>query len=204
MNTTTDNDTTISPAPTDTLQPWLSAAYSRPTSIISKYNNIIFTPQGESRVAQIAGWIVGLVHGGQRELAAKIAADITRQFEYLNTYGGEAEGFTFSDGSPVTKLRRYMVQLGDDGTFGGFTVGWYRVVTMTDTQSIPPGRLLQSSWGGTFDTTRWNITTDPDLRESQMFRYQYSMNGGLLYHGPGGGETFSVTIGDVRFWSIHT
>jgi hypothetical protein len=30
------------------------------------------------------------------------------------------------------------------------------------------------------------------------------MNGGLLYHGPGGGETFSVAVGDVRFWSIHT
>ena len=204
MNTTTDNDTPISPAPVDNLKPWLSAAYGRPGTITSKYHNIIFTPEGASRVAQIAGWIVGLVHGGQRELASKIAADITRQFEYLNTYGGEVEGLSFADGSPVIKLRRYMVQLGDDGTFGGFTVGWYGVVPMSEAQTIPSGHLLQSSWGGTFDTRRWNISDDPEMRESQMFQYRYSFNGGLLYHGPGGGETFAVTIGDVRFWSIHT
>ena len=203
MNTTTDNDTPISPAPTDYLQPWLSAAYGRPGNVTGKYLRIIFTPQAESRVAQIAGWIVGLVHGGQRELASKIAADITRQFEYLNTYGGEAEGFSFSDGTPVENVPRYMVQLGDDGTFGGFTVWWARAIEQSGCGDMERGSLMQGRWGETYEVTRWN-SRDAEVRHTAMFHFVKSMNGGLLYHGPGGGETFAVTVGDVKFWSIHT
>lgn len=39
---------------------------------------------------------------------------------------------------------------------------------------------------------------------STVVHYGFSHNGGLLYHGPGGGEVFAVTLGDVRGWSVHT
>ena len=50
-------------------------------------------------------------------------------------------------------------------------------------------------------------TDDPDRRWGASYvhgEYGYSHNGGLLYHGPGGGETFAVTLGDCKAWSIHT
>ena len=39
-------------------------------------------------------------------------------------------------------------------------------------------------------------------RYSQYYTYGY--NGGLIYHGPGAGETFSVTLETNALWSIHT
>jgi len=39
---------------------------------------------------------------------------------------------------------------------------------------------------------------------SEIVHYGFAYNGGLLYHGPGGGEVFAVTLGDVRGWSVHT
>ena len=192
-----------SPAPIDNLKPWLNAAYGRASSLTGLYRNIIFTPEAEGRVAQIAGWLAGLVHAGQRDAAEKIAEDITAQFEYLNGYGGEAEGQTFGDGSPVRNLRRYMVQLGDDGTFGGFTVGWYSLASEEQANDTMRPSLLRDRWNSIYNTSRWNAADSP-VRHSATFYYQFAFNGGLLYHGPGGGETFSVSIGNPRFWSIHT
>lgn len=34
--------------------------------------------------------------------------------------------------------------------------------------------------------------------------YAFSHPGGLLYHGPGGGENFAVTLENNALWSIHT
>lgn len=39
---------------------------------------------------------------------------------------------------------------------------------------------------------------------SEIVHYGFAYNGGLLYHGPGGGEVFAATVGDVRGWSTHT
>lgn len=152
---------------------------------------------------QIAGWLVGLNCAGQREMAEKIAEDINAQLAYLNGYGGMVES-EFEDGSPVPNVPRYMIQLGDDGTFGGFTVGWYRAIRDS---SLPDGDsdgMLRNRWGSFVDHQRWSPQTEGVLREVVRFVYRFSMNGGLLYHGPGGGETFSVTVGTPRFWSIHT
>lgn len=37
-----------------------------------------------------------------------------------------------------------------------------------------------------------------------VYRAKYLFNGGLIYHGPGAGETFSVTLTPVDGWSVHT
>ena len=103
-------DTETSPAPVDHLKPWLNACYGRVTSLTGKYHNLQFSESGEARAAQIAGWLVGLCHAGKRDLAEKVAADITSQFEYLNGYGGDLQDVTFEDGSPVLKVPRYVVE----------------------------------------------------------------------------------------------
>lgn len=193
-----------SPAQTvDHLKPWLSAAYGRVSHITGLYRNIVFTPEGEGRVAQIAGWLTGLCHAERREMAEKIAEDISAQFAYLNGYGGMVES-EFEDGSPVPNVPRYMVQLGDDGTFGGFTVGWYRAVREGSPQDGDRSRFLRNRWDSLVDHARWGSQQEGLPREMVRFLYAFSFNGGLLYHGPGGGETFSVTLGTPRFWSIHT
>jgi hypothetical protein len=150
----------------------------------------------------IAGWLTGLAHGGQRDLAEKAAADITAQFEYLNGYGGDVEA-TFEDGAPILKVPRYMMSLSDDGTFGGFSVVWYRAVREGSSADGDRSRFLRNRWGSLVDHRRWG-SQQVEPREVVTFYFQPTMNGGLLYHGPGGGETFSVAVGDTRFWSIHT
>lgn len=55
-------------------------------------------------------------------------------------------------------------------------------------------------------TPTWvNEDTPSSIRTSStLVHYGFLYNGGLLYHGPGGGEVFAVTLGDVRGWSVHT
>ena len=195
--------TEISPTPTvDHLKTWLDAAYGRSGGVTGLYRNIVFTVEGEARVMQIAGWLVGLTHAGKRDLAEKIAEDINSNLEYLNGYGG-TEQAAFEDGSPVPNVPRYVVQLGDDGTFGGFTVAWYRAFREGSPEDGDRHGCLRNRWDSIVDHSRWGPQTEGP-REVARYLYRFSMNGGLLYHGPGGGETFAVTLGDVRFWSVHT
>jgi hypothetical protein len=55
-------------------------------------------------------------------------------------------------------------------------------------------------------TPSWaNAETPSYIRTTgAIIHYGFVYNGGLLYHGPGGGEVFAVTLGDVRGWSVHT
>lgn len=196
--------TEISPTPTtvDHLKPWFSAAYGRASHLTNTYRNIVFTPEAESRVAQIAGWLVGLTHAGKRAEAEQIAEDINANLAYLNGYGGMLET-EFEDGSPVLNVPRYIIRLGDDGTFGGFTVGWFRAIREGSEQDGDRSGMLRNQWDSLVDHCRWGAETSAP-REFVRFIYRFDFSGGLLYHGPGGGETFSVNVGTPRFWSIHT
>jgi len=202
MNMLSDNHSDISPAPVDHLNQWIAAAYSGAGSVTSKYANLVFTPEAESRVQQIAGWFVGLVHGGRKDLAEQAAEDINRRFMYLNEYGGNVED-TFGDGTPVVGVPRYKVRLGDDRTFGGFTLGWHRAVRGGSERDGDRSSFLRNRWDSLVDHPRWGQDAAGE-REMVTHYYGFDFHGGLVYHGPGGGETFSVSIGEVSFWGIHT
>ena len=195
--------TATSPASVDHLAPWMRAAYGRSGGVVGEYKRLVFTPEGEARVMQIAGWLMGLTHAGRRDLAEKMAEDINAQFAYLNEYGGMMET-EFEDGSPVPNVPRYMVSIGDDGTFGGFTVAWYRAFREGSPEDGDRHGCLRNRWDNLVDHSRWGPQKEGAPRELVKFLYRFTMNGGLLYHGPAGGETFSVTVGTPRFWSIHT
>ena len=202
MNTTTDNDTATSPASIDHLKPWSAAAYSGAGSVTSMYNNITFTAEADTRVQQIAGWFVGLIHGGRKDLAEQAAEDIAKRFAYLNGYGGNVES-SFGDGAPVVGVPRYKVRLGDDRTFGGFTLGWYRAIRGGSDKDGDRSSFLRNRWDSIVDHPRWGQDAAGE-REMITHYYRFDFHGGLAYHGPGGGETFSVALGDISFWGIHT
>ena len=92
----------------------------------SLWPGLYFTRSGEGRLMNIAGYIVGLHQSGKEELATKLAESLDAKLMYLGRYGGTREFET--PGTPCTAtFRKYRVFLGDDGTFGGFTVSWHRV-----------------------------------------------------------------------------
>ena len=88
-----------------------------------------FTRTGEGRLMNIAGYIVGLHQSGKEELATKLAESLDAKLTYLGSYGGSREFETPGTPNKVS-FPEWRVFLGDDGTFGGFTVSWYRVYSM--------------------------------------------------------------------------
>ena len=127
------------------------------------------------------------------------------------------------------------VILGDDGTFGGFSVGWYRPIApavyeakLTEARKLKedfPERKVHQipvEYYSVAELTRklLNVTerVDPNAKYSDeltehkfvtdhgsvQIYYTFSHPGGLLYHGPGGGENFAVTLESNALWSVHT
>ena len=88
---------------------------------------LYFTRSGEGRLMNIAGYIVGLHQSGKEKLATKLAESLDANLMRLGSYGGTREFETPGTPSKVS-FPEWRVFLGDDGTFGGFTVSWYRVI----------------------------------------------------------------------------
>lgn len=77
---------------------------------------LCFQPGGLLRLGSILGGIdsLGAAH---LDLAQAMATDILRKLDGLSTYGGEID----------TGVPANLISLADDGTYGGFTLLWYRV-----------------------------------------------------------------------------
>lgn len=226
--TTTTTDTT-------TALDWFERfvyGYASEYTLNSRYGYaIVFTPGAVARFASIAGWLTGLKHGGKRDLAEALATDLDAALARLASYGRREE-FEVIDGTRASVVGRVTVPrmkvvLGDDGTFGGFTIAWYSAITLGQiakrAREAHPGAYESEDgddWRKALDATREGLrlrreldellyykpdwAADESYRSSELVQYAYAFNGGLLYHGPGRGEVYAVTIGDVRGWSIHT
>ena len=191
------------------------------------------SPNGLARVGQIAGWITGLRHAGQPEMADKLAEDFDRVLKQacasgesvdvpvVGSYSGEPEG--------SVRVPRMKVVVGDDGTFGGFTLAWYGLVmperVAEVAKEIDPTAWTSDEdgvWRRALDAAHAKLNTRKELEEYRTYRpasrppednspyngvyvhYGFMYNGGMLYSGPGGGEIFSVNLTPVSGWSIHT
>ena len=177
---------------------WVQAAYGRISELNAKFDNIHFTESGMTRMAQIAGWITGLVFAGREDMAEQAATAINQSLSYLNGYGGMVQGETFSDGSPIEKVPRYKIELSDDGTFGGFRVTWHKA----EMEGNNAKNLLRNRWDDTVKVYRYR-RNETSIAEEVRYVYPAVMFGGLIYHGPKAGETFSVYLGS-DWWGIHT
>jgi hypothetical protein len=147
--------------------------------LVSKYRGgIHFEDSGLGRACCVMGWLTGLAQAGGRELANKLADEFVKKLDQLADYGGTTK--VIRDGREI-EVPSYVVCLGDDGTSHGFSLLWYGLV--------PNG--LSSDDGKTRHFGVWHTP------------YRFAFNGGLIYHGPGGGENFSVSLSDC-YWGIHT
>jgi len=152
---------------------------------------------GVARIGAVLGWLWGLNAAGgiHAEFAEMAAKDFFGQLDMLNTYGGlTTYSTTWGDGTPrEVEVPAYLVRLVDDGTFNGFGVAWFRHATKEDFEAYKTACEM-------------NNARVHYIKGNDGETYRYSHNGGLLYHGPGGGQTFAVTLDTRRdrFWSIHT
>lgn len=140
-----------------------------------------FTDSGKARISSIFSWIVA-IESVDAQISCILADDIVRQLDNLRDYGGTTNRQHY-DGRDFD-VSRYRIELSDDGTFNGFSVLWHALVD-DDYEGETQDRLIRSS--------PW----------SPPCRYAFSFDGGLLYHGPGGGEVYSMSLNSC-LWSIHT
>jgi hypothetical protein len=160
----------------------------------SRGRGLRFTERGAARAGAVVGYIAALAETNH-PLAEPMAEDFIKWFDHLSNFGGV---LTHEDSPDLVDeqvpVPAFVVELHDDGTKHGFAVGWFRV---------------QERWGyGS------KFTDENQERRSRIeghypsYRYQFAFNGGLLYHGPGRGETFAVSLStpgtQQTFWSTHT
>ena len=195
MNTIEAEDTR-----TDAYRFLEKVAYGHVTRLEQEFGpGLKFAPCGLARAAGIAAWLVGLRQGGlpQGDVNA-LADDFYGNLKYLAGYGGKIEvpdkRWVMSDPDtgnghyadhPVSRPR-YVVTLYDDATLHGFSVHWHAYVTEEQVVVEDAGSKEIYTHG-----------------HHPSASYIYSHNGGLIYHGPGRGETFTVSLTD-RFWGVHT
>lgn len=162
------------------------ATYGYMESLKSEFTNLIFDDRGFARLASIAGFITGLsCNEATKELAAKLAFEILETLDRLNKWGQQHE--------PIMDGRRRIdpvkVLIGDDGTFNGFSILWFNYLkpeAMAENNIQVDGSKARKlgPWGDV---------------------YLFAFNGGLIYHGPGAGQTFTVNLtANSGYWGIHT
>jgi hypothetical protein len=177
-----------------------------------------FTPRGAAKLSNVAGMIAGIEMAGNRELAEHLAADLDGQLNRLAQWGGPMEVTVNAQGQELERPQSFpgtKVVLGDDGTLGGFTVGWYRAVTRA--------RMEEHRGDSEFlDEAKKHFRISDDLTETRHrypkwdterqfgpdaidMYYGYAFNGGLLLHGMGQ-PVFAVELNPKAgpHWSVHT
>lgn len=176
----------------NTYKPMINWVLSTPPEKFS--NRILMLDSGKARLGSIYGWLDGLADCGKEDLAQELKEDLFKNLKYLGEYAGDIEDW---DGIPVPKTK---CVLADDGTKHGFSFRMFRAVKVDEVEVDDPKGLSNYTNFSIYKRTveRW-VNGD-----CFTWRYEYWFNGGLIYHGPGAGETFSVTLNPVRGWSVHT
>jgi hypothetical protein len=168
------------PEPLDEIRSIVLGYTSRHT-IEARWRSLWFSESGLSRLFATFGWL----HGLPEPIGRGLAADLFEQFDRLNTYGGTETRHGY-------EIPRFRVSLTDDGTLHGFGLTWSRL----QDEAYQPAEGYRSE----LTLERW----DPTVKHERYHWYRYGWNGALLYHGPGRGEVFAVTLDSTRAWSVHT
>lgn len=202
-------------------------------SFTGSWRNLHFEEGGKTRLASVAGWLMGMRQFGNVEQAGLLAHDLHQKLLYLNEYGGTVD-LTPENAQDDRKLEfpKFKVVIHDDGTFNGFSIAWYRLMPFEDVKRHAQNLLGEednrnrdgfewTSWDRVLTDTRKHFRIFEPLRESRYYwpdwdkerscgtemvsaEYKFSHVGGLLYHGVGKGNNFAMVLGECKGWSIHT
>jgi hypothetical protein len=190
------------------------------------------TDAGLARLSTIAGYLIGLKHGGQPELAEQMAQDFNRNLDRLTQMGQNCDITTGEGENETTCVPSCKVALHDDGCFHSFSFVLYRPLAPAAYQACYDKHDKQLQAEGEesprFETIHTRVVQELKIREkmnpsdkhsSELTEYRYvndrryrifyvmSYHGGLIYHGPGAGQTFTVSLASHEsrnFWGIHT
>jgi len=148
---------------------------------------LVFSESGMARLENTLGIIQGLylAGGDTKDLSLRMLEDLRNQFSQL----GCRTMMDISDWSKryTLSVPNTICDLYDDGTPFGWSFSVFSLVNDPDCKVAIDGNKVKQ-----FRVAGENIT------------YRFVYNGGLLYYGPFGGDTFSVNIDTPRFWSVHT
>jgi hypothetical protein len=153
--------------------------------------HIVFTKNGRERLLQVCGWLVGLSHGGQKQFASEAASDFYSKLSYLAA-NKELTDVTISDQTVKVPVKKILID--DDGFFNCFSFcAAYPMSTEETSENV-------------ISTLEELVTIDGAYgqRIDKTVNYKFGYNGGLIYHGPGSGQNFTVDFGGNRFWGLHT
>jgi len=205
------------------------AGYDHLTRFFDRWKGrVYFSDMAKARMGCILGYILGFKHAGESAFAEKMAEDINYKLGSLAPITNNLE-LTTEDGSRTVKVPRRKCILADDGTWHGFSLLWFNLVDCAAYQEhlkIAQEELdVESETGEVFETAHQRVVKKLNIRERldehnkyseelteyryidgehRKFYYTISHNGGLIYHGPGAGQTFTVTLGKAPLWGIHT
>lgn len=121
---------------------------------------------GAERMMQVCGWITGIADAGKIEEAEHLANSFWERLEWVGTH-------QVLEGNIPDKL----CYLGDDGSFGNFTIGWYRYDNTCPYEVSP---------------------AECNVVDSLVHHYKPMMHGGLILHGYRHGNLMNMD------WSSHT
>lgn len=203
-----------------------SALYGHTEKVIQRFNGrLLFSQGGFGRLLSIFGWIAGIKQAGNEELATKLADDTMGKLDWLSPRDS-VQTFPWKtlEGELSVQVPSARVVLHDDGSFNSFSVCWYHPVDPNRFAELQRAKLESYP-----DMTVWNakdlvdkdlnitrkqdrvVNLDNDLTVTRYFPgpiavevpYKFSYNGGLIYHGPAAGQTFTVSLSSC-LWGIHT
>ena len=178
--------------------------------------NILFTEAGKARLSHIYGYIAGVYAASEKDaemraFAEKLAKDLNDNLQRLNSADNKSTA-TFS-AEETFDVPSQKIVLSDDGTFHGFSFCCYYPVqplVFEDTRKKCADQL--ATWDGALTAAKKELQVSEKVGDETLTTYtrhgdvyyRFAYNGGLLYHGPGGGEVFAVTVESNPLWSIHT
>ena len=188
-------------------------------------NRAYFSETGIARLASIAGYITGLAHAGQKDFALKLANNFYRNMTTLCMVDHDVE---FSGYSVPTRK----VLLSDDRCLHSFGFLAVRAIDPEDYEKVFKKHVKELEQEPQYKEEPWALReaakkkafydlgiiarscgdlyggelTERCLNDGKEITVYYgnSWAGGLIYHGPGAGETFSVCVGENPLWSLHS
>ena len=206
------------------------AAYSHIQHVFDRYKpRVMFTDAAKARMGQIVGYIIAMKQAGNTGFAESLAEAIDTKINQLSPVEN-VTGFSVGD-SQVVEVPARKATLHDDGTFNGFSILWYQAVDINRYQEVyqdivdansrlpyTPGEYRVSAVDATAEKLGIQERVNPhDTYSDELTHHKYvkglgsvniyytqSHNGGLIYHGPGAGETFTTNLGGEALWGIHT